>query len=385
VWAFVLSRLVALTSGVAGAGLGHRVDQWSSIDPAGVTRGFGTIGNLLTGSAVRWDALAYLGIAQHGYTHARGSAFFPLYPLLVSALGWVVRSDAAAGILLSTVSFWIALTLLHRLTELELGPRAADATVILLAFAPLSFFFSAVYTESLFLALSVGAVHAARVGRFRLGAVLAALATVTRVTGILLVVPLAVMRLRTEGRPDRRLGWLLLAPGALLGFLAYLAARGYGWLAPFHNQVGATSARHLGGPISTIGAALTAGWHGLTATVRGVPAVAFGLTGPFSLSFDSLVLLGVLAVSVAALAVAVRRLPRAYGVYAGLALLAVLSSSTRLQPLDSMDRYVLTIFPLWMAAGAWAAERRATRYVAALGAVLLAFYSFAFASWAFIA
>jgi hypothetical protein len=384
-WAFFVSRLIALTGGIAGAGLGHRVDQWSSVDPARVTQGFGAVGNLLTGSAVRWDALAYLGIAEHGYTHARWSAFFPLYPLLMSAFGWLVRSDVAAGIVISGVSFWVALMLVHRLTALERGPRAADATVILLAFAPLSFFFSAVYTESLFLALSVGAIYAARIGRFRLGAVLAALAAVTRVTGILLVVPLAIMRIRANGRPDRHLGWLLLAPGALLAYLGYLAAHGYGWLSPFTQQVGATSARHVGGPISTIAAALSAGWNGLTATARGVPAVSFGLTGPFSLSFDSVVLLGVLALSIWGLVLVWRYLPVAYGAYAGLTLLVVLSSSTTLQPLDAIDRYVLTIFPLWMAAGAWTAERHMTRPIAALGALLLAFYSVAFATWAFVA
>ncbi len=89
--------------------------------------------------------------------------------------------------------------LLHRLTREELGPRAADATVLLLSFAPLSPFFTAVYTESLFLALSVGAFYLARRQRFVLASVVATAATLTRVPGILLVAPLGIMYVRSRG------------------------------------------------------------------------------------------------------------------------------------------------------------------------------------------
>jgi len=55
------------------------------------------------------------------------------------------------------------------------------------------------------------------------------------------------------------------------------------------------------------------------------------------------------------------------------------------EPLQSLDRYVLTIFPLWMVAGDWLSERRALRPVLLIGAALLAFYAFQFARGPFIA
>ena len=72
-------------------------------------------------------------------------------------------------------------------------------------------------------------------------------------------------------------------------------------------------------------------------------------------------LLAVLVIAVLALVVAFRRLPLAYGAYAGAALLVCIWSPVAGQPLKSLDRYTLTIFPLWMAAGAWMSERRPVR------------------------
>jgi hypothetical protein len=68
-----------------------------------------------------------------------------------------------------------------------------------------------------------------------------------------------------------------------------------------------------------------------------------------------------------------------------LGLLICISSPVAGQPLKSLDRYVLTIFPLWMAAGAWVAQRRLTRVAVTLSALLLAFYTYEFATWAWVA
>jgi Mannosyltransferase (PIG-V) len=383
--AFLASRLLTLSAGAAGALLVTRARGWSTFDPSRLSSGMGAVGNVLGSVAVRWDSIHYLQIAAHGYATAGQTAFFPAYPILIRGLGWVIRSDAGAGILISAVSFAAGLTLLHRLTELELGRRAADATALLLAFAPLSLFFSAVYTESLFLALSVGAIYAARRDRPALAGALAALATVTRVSGILLIVPIALIELRRPGHERRRLAWLALSPAALGGFLGYLSTRGYGWLAPIHAQTGQAHAHSLAGPIATVLDAVRAGASGLGSTLTGTRPLAPSLGGPFSPGFENLLLLAVLVVAVAALVACWRRLPAAYGAYATLALALAISSPVALEPLKSLDRYTLTIFPLWMAAGAWAAERRAVRGLAMISAGLLVFYAFAFATWAWVA
>src|SRR5919202_1436557 len=67
------------------------------------------------------------------------------------------------GVLISLTAFLFALYFVYRIAEEGWGVRVAKGAILALAFFPTSFFFNAVYTESLFLALSAGAVWAARV------------------------------------------------------------------------------------------------------------------------------------------------------------------------------------------------------------------------------
>ena len=114
----------------------------------------GTLGRLLNG----WtnvDAGWYLSIAQHGYAHRYSEAFFPLYPLAMRLVAGSGLGYTLAGVTLSVACFVAAAMLLYWLTADALGPRTALWTVVFLSIAPTSFFFQAVYTESLFLLLSV--------------------------------------------------------------------------------------------------------------------------------------------------------------------------------------------------------------------------------------
>lgn len=382
VGAVCASRVLGYGAGIAGVLISGRVTGWQSVDTTGLSTSFGATGNVLVSPLLRWDAVGYLNIAHHGYTQVRETVLFPGYPLAIAALGTVIRSYLIAGLLISLLGFGIGTWLLHKLAVRELGRPAADGAVLLMAFAPVSFFFTALYTESLFLALSVGAVYAARRERWWQAGLLAAAASVTRVTGILLLVPIALWQLSRYRRLNHQMAWLLLPPAALLGFLAYMQANGYGWLAPFRNQ---RTAHHFGGPWTTVFAAVKAAGHGLSATLSGTRPVAPSLGGPLSSSFDSLILLVVLALAVAALAVVFWRLPLAYGLYGLLALLVSIASQTKVQPLLGLDRYTLSMFPLWLGAGAWAVERRVLKPLVVLGGVLMAFYSYEFARWAFVA
>ncbi len=383
--AFLVSRAIVIAAGVAGALAVPRRIGWERFDPLHLSERLGAVGNVLAAPSVRWDSIHYLTIAGHGYAAAGNTPFFPLYPVLIRVLGYPLGSDALAGIVISAVSFMVALALVHRLTELELGRRAADATVLLVALSPLSFFFSAVYTESLFLALSVGSLYAARRGRWALASGLGALAAVTRVTGVLLVIPLATMFFAERRRPDRRLGWILLVPAALGCYLGYLAASGFGLLSPFARGGRAVAPSIvMTGSISTVVSAMHAAAAGLRSLGAG-PIYQPSIGGPFPAGTESLLLLGVLVIAVVALVAAFRRLPLAYGAYALAALVVCTWSPVTGQPLKSFDRYTLTIFPLWMAAGGWLSERRLTRPLLLVGGALLAFWTFQFATWSWVA
>ena len=83
--------------------------------------------------------------------------------------GAPLGSALVGGALASTALLGVALVLLHRLVALDHDRAVARNAVLVTALFPMSFFFSAVYSESLFLALSVGAVYAARRERWALG------------------------------------------------------------------------------------------------------------------------------------------------------------------------------------------------------------------------
>ncbi|HEV7459770.1 MAG TPA: mannosyltransferase family protein [Solirubrobacteraceae bacterium] len=375
--AFAGSRLLVWIAG-AGAFLVAGNGPERKFDFLGLTGHLGTVGDVLAAPVVRWDAIWYLHIAEHGYPHTTEAAYFPLYPLLVHVVGFVTRSDVIAATLVSLVAFFVALVALHRLTELELGAAAARRTVVLLAFFPAAVFFSAAYTESLFLALSVGVLLAARRERWAVAGGLGALAAATRSAGVLLILPALMMYLsqRSPGgrrwRPDA--AWLLLIPCGLGAFLLASQLMLGDAFATVHAQD--HFHRAFAGPFSGV-------WRGFDESGHALSAIAGGHVSASALRKIALLLtaLGALCATVGVF----RRLGVAYGAYAVLALAAGLSTPQAGHPLSSSPRYILIVFPLFMWLGALLEDRRAFAAVASLFAIGLAYCSALFATWHFVA
>ncbi len=189
----------------------------------------------------RFDAGWYLTIAQYGYDYLPGRldrqqnlVFFPAFP---TAMAWasllVARQVVWAGTLVSIVAFVWATRYLYRLAREQLDATRAGTVVALLAAYPFAVFFSAPYTEGLFLLAMLGAWwHLRRDERWAAFA-WGALAGLTRPNGCLLSVPLALMvvtPLWHNGRLRRPSGgWasladrLVVASAPGLGMLAYSA------------------------------------------------------------------------------------------------------------------------------------------------------------------
>src|ERR1700722_819335 len=178
---------------VAFLALGTTSGAVRAFDPTRISVSFGSLGNVLAAPSVRWDSIWYLQIAHDGYRSAQEASFYPLYPLLIRVGSLLTGSLVIAGLLVSSSAMFAALVIVRRLTELELGATAARATVLLIAFSPMALFLSAVYTESLFLALSAGTFYAARRGRWAIAGVLGGLGALTRIDGVLLAVPVVLM------------------------------------------------------------------------------------------------------------------------------------------------------------------------------------------------
>ena len=176
----------------------------------------------------RWDTFWYFDIATRGYRwngnpmEQQNVVFFPLLPMLIRIGGRLLGGHPLlAGLIVSLVTFPLALAYLWRWTAERHGEETASATVVLLCAFPFSVFFSAVYTESIFLLAAIGAWHHTE-GRSAIPAVLFGFAAgLTRPNGFMLVVPLAW--LLCENREGRGHVWtassILAAP--ILGMLMY--------------------------------------------------------------------------------------------------------------------------------------------------------------------
>jgi hypothetical protein len=445
-----VSRLVVLAAGVgavAAFGVGR---ARSAYDPPGLVSGFGWLSDLLAAPVARWDAVWYLVIAHYGYRPdlaVSRTAFFPLYPLGIRGISELGVPPIAAGVLLSLAALAAALYGIHRLCTLELGrlagglgpahPRedVARLAVLATALAPMAFFFSAVYSESLYLALSVGVFWCARRGRWAWAGTLGALASATRSAGLVLALPMLMLYLygpREDREPDfparrfrvsgarvrhfvaseqpggggdresdlparawwraryavrRDVLWVAALPVGVAAYMAYLALAGGTPLEPFHAQE--VWNRHFAGPYVGV-------WDGARAAFEGVRQllsfqrqhVYFTVAGgsPFVDAGHNVMLFAFLLAAVPMVLGVLRRLPLAYGAYVLAALALPLSYPVAPEPLMSLPRFEVVLFPLAMWAGAWLAQRPRVRLPAlVVSALLMAFFVGEFATWHWVA
>jgi hypothetical protein len=393
--ALAVTRVIVLVAGgvaVALWGLSGRVDGF---DPASLTHGFGAVGDPVTATFARWDSVWYLAIAHDGYgADPARAAFFPLYPLLVRGGGAVLGSDIAAGVLVSLACFGAALAVLWRLTALEMDAPAARGAVWVMALFPMSFFFGAVYSESLYLLLSLGAFWAARRGRWAWAGTLGALAAGSRSTGLVLLVGLLLLGVRRGDRRrwtvDRGVAWLALVPVGVLVFCAALAIDGGSFTAPLQAQ--GLWMRSFAWPLAGVWDGTVAAWDGARQLLSGSRAPVYfpvAADDPFSVARINLLLWAFLVAAVPAVVGALRRLPLAYGAYAVCGLALPLSYPVAPQPLMSLPRFEAVLFPLAMWAGWWLTRPRRARLVrpaaAVAGALALAGCTAQFATWHWIA
>jgi hypothetical protein len=157
-------------------------------------------------------------------------------------------------------------------------------------------------------------------------------------------------------------------------------------MSPFHVQE--IWQRHFTGPLVGAWDGLRAAWDGLRQLASGSRTpVYFKLAAgdPFRIAGQNIMLFSFLAVGLVALVGVLRRMPLAYGLYVGAALLLPLSTPVSAQPLMSMPRFLAVLFPLHLWAAAWAQERGHLRPVLIGGTVLLGLFTAEFAAWTFVA
>jgi hypothetical protein len=329
----------------------------------------GGLSGLLLGVWQRFDALWYLKIAAQGYApHDGSTVYFPLYPALIRLLGKALLDHyLVAALVVSNLAYVGALFCLYKLTKRQFGRASARRCTMYLAIFPTAFFFLAPYTESLFLLLTLAAFLCAYRERWWLAGILGFLSSLTRLQGVVLVAPLLYMYLRDREFRLSRLDPKLLGPMIIpLGALLYMA---YQYLIVGAAPLVDTYQTHLY-------AQFVWPWDNVLATIQRILSPEGTFINVLNLTVTG-VFLGMTVLSF-------RNLPGEYGIYMAATMLVLMLRRTTLQPLVSMSRYVLMLFPAFMLWGRWGRNPRVQRLIVYPSVAMLLYLSGQFAMWGWV-
>jgi len=244
-----------LTTRLALIATGYLALTWFPAHPVEGWMGLSFPANNWIDGWVRWDSFWYESIVDGHPRFVPGylsnANFFPFY----SWVSWIVslpfrplldleHAFFIGALIVSSVSFVLALKALERLTTALAGPDVAARTIWLVAVFPFSFFFTAVYSDALYFCLCAWSLTFAYERRWYPACALAAMAAMTRIPGLALFPALGLEYLRQNGwriGPARKatvcIAILLIAPAVIASYyewrygypLEFLRARQLGW------------------------------------------------------------------------------------------------------------------------------------------------------------
>ena len=333
IWLFVATRLILVMVTYVGYIL-LTAPKYSSnpVDIVGILASWN-----------HWDAANYVRIAQFGYQTPYDVAFFPLFPLLITAFAHILGSWSylLVGTIISNAALLGALFVIYQLAVEAGGEQVAQRTLLYLCVFPTAFYFFAPYNESLFLLLTASTFLAMRQQRWWLAGLLGLLAALTRSAGILLVIPYMVELWTTRESITASRQNMLSRISPLL-------------LIPLGTALYAIYCCHISGnPLDFIavqshwGRHTTWPWQGIWQSLTEI--FWYQPFGSFNEVHNLLDLSATLAFITLAI-VGKNKLRASYSFWMGLALLyMILSPATvALDPLESNQRFVLEMFPAFI-------------------------------------
>ncbi len=191
--------------------------------------------NFLIWAFANFDGEHYLSIAKYGYQFRGGFpqyAFFPLLPVLVKLVSFIIRDYYVSGMIITQAAMWIALVYLTRWVKL-LGLK--DIRPLLL-FTTGSIFLASIYTEPVFLALAALTLYFSEKKWWGSAIISTALATATRVNGVFLAAFLLVKMYKSGMKPAVILRNFIVSFAGLFSYMVFLYFKTGDALAWFHSQ-----------------------------------------------------------------------------------------------------------------------------------------------------
>ena len=321
----------------------------------------------------RWDAVHYIDIATHGY-QGYDMAFFPLYPLLIRIVGSLAGSHLIAGLLISNAAFFFGLLFLYKLLEHEYDRSVARRAIFYVSVFPTSVFFSAVYSESLFFMLTVASFYYMRSHRWWLAGAIGFFAALTRVEGMLLLVPFLIewssqywsVLQHAGAKRLRAVVDLVPASFIALGLAVYMA---YLWVLRadplYFSHVQIHWNRHFAMPwVSVFNA-----FHKIAVATSSQTIANQWLEIAFTF------------LMIAVLVAGWRSLRPSYIAYMALSILAPMSTSS----LMSMPRFALVLFPMFAILARWGERPWVNNLILAFSLPLMGLFTVLFADWYWVA
>ena len=329
----------------------------------------------LLNSAIRWDTVCYLLIAESGYTIQAGlTGWPPFYPILIRIFALVFRPPIFAALIVSSLATWLAFTLLYVLITENHDETKAKNSLFLYAIYPHSFFLVYGYSEAAFFVFVVASLLLAQKKYWGWAGILAGAAALTRNQGLLLSIALlweGVLQFREK--PGQRFSDLfrplvasavpVLAFGAFSLYVHEVLKAGWPW-----QTLSYYWGEYLGFP-----------WQGILGNARRLLTVTTS-TDLYWLPTTIVDLIFAITIPLV-LAFNLRFGRSSHMIYAWAVLLL---SLIKLEPNDTLwafSRYALTIFPFFVAACPVVNNRYARLGLVTFGLILQGILVYMFYIW----
>jgi hypothetical protein len=343
-------------------------------------------GNVWLNGWLRWDAMWYEALvdgAAHALPPQHSSAnFFPLYAWTgwVAALPWRLwlpydRAFFVGALVVSHASFLIGLCLVFEIAADLVDVDVATRAVWLIACFPFSFFFSAAYSDALYLCLAAATFRLCQRHRFRAASASAAGAIFVRIPGVSLAAVVLIAyaeSVRWKWRALHR----ELAAGVILG-LAVLGVLSYFWIR-YGSPMAFVHARQTGWGRAAGLSAFASDWREFTSG----PALACGSLVSCVREWDlTRHLLGYSYAALLPIALALawagrRTIGAALSVWVFVSVALAIPNG-----LDGVGRFTAVLFPVFIVAARALRTRRAVIATAALMLPFLLLFAGQFARW----
>lgn len=135
---------------------------------------------------LRWDAIHFLHIADHGYTYEHSIPFFPLTPLIVRVLPF--WDNFTKAVLFNSLTFIVSAALLYKVSIQKYSHRFSYLSTLFFIFNPASIIYVSFYSESLFCMLFMMGFYYILTNRMLKASILFGLCSLTRSNTVMLLI-----------------------------------------------------------------------------------------------------------------------------------------------------------------------------------------------------